>query len=125
MSESEPSAPELLARALEHLEPAERKRVTAWCLSRMSGMSHFGWIARQERAEMLKAVPEIAPEASALYMRHLGGSLRGEHQTVPVRLPTELHTRLRTWSTENGFSMATVVRGLVSRFLDQQAPVEP
>ena len=51
-----------------------------------------------------------------------GGLLRGEHQVVPVRLPAELHGRLRDWCTEHGFSMATVVRGLVARFLDGQAP---
>jgi predicted DNA-binding protein len=39
---------------------------------------------------------------------------------LPVRLPPELHERLRAWSTEQGFSMASVVRGLVERFLDQQ-----
>ena len=41
---------------------------------------------------------------------------------VPVRLPADLHTRLREWSAEHGFSMATVVRGLVSRFLESQEP---
>ena len=40
---------------------------------------------------------------------------------LPVRLPPELHERLRQWSTEAGFSMASVVRGLVERFLDEQA----
>jgi hypothetical protein len=40
---------------------------------------------------------------------------------LPVRLSPELHERLRTWSSANGFSMAGVVRGLVERFLDEQA----
>jgi hypothetical protein len=44
----------------------------------------------------------------------------GESTMLPVRLPPELHERLRAWSTEQGFSMAGVVRGLVERFLDQQ-----
>jgi hypothetical protein len=39
---------------------------------------------------------------------------------LPVRLPPELHERLRRWSNEHGFSMAAVVRGLVERFLDEQ-----
>lgn len=121
-----PSAPELLARALEHLEPEERQRVTAWCLSRITGPSRLSYFAaRDARAELLTHVQAIEPGFDALYARHLGGTLHGEHQTVPVRLPTELHARLRTWSSENGFSMATVVRGLVTRFLDQQTPLEP
>jgi hypothetical protein len=44
---------------------------------------------------------------------------------LPVRLPPELHERLRRWSNEHGFSMASVVRGLVERFLDEQAQKKP
>lgn len=45
----------------------------------------------------------------------------GPTAMLPVRLPPELHERLRQWSTEAGFSMASIVRGLVERFLDEQA----
>ena len=41
-------------------------------------------------------------------------------QPLLVRLPIGLHDRLRRWSTEHGFSMAAVARGLIERFLDQQ-----
>lgn len=44
---------------------------------------------------------------------------------LPVRLPPELHERLRRWSNEHGFSMAAVVRGLVERFLDEQGQRKP
>jgi hypothetical protein len=44
---------------------------------------------------------------------------------LPVRLPPELHARLREWCAEHGFSMAGVVRGLVERFLDGQAGKTP
>jgi hypothetical protein len=44
---------------------------------------------------------------------------------LPVRLPPELHERLRRWSNEHGFSMASVVRGLVERFLDEQGQRKP
>ena len=44
---------------------------------------------------------------------------------LPVRLPPELHERLRRWSNEHGFSMAAVVRGLVERFLDEQGQRSP
>jgi hypothetical protein len=45
-----------------------------------------------------------------------------EHQTLPVRLPDEQHARLKAWCAEHGFSMATVVRGLVENFLQSQSP---
>jgi hypothetical protein len=40
---------------------------------------------------------------------------------LPVRLPTEQLDRLRSWCADHGFSMAVVIRGLVDRFLDDQA----
>ena len=49
----------------------------------------------------------------------------GQSTMLPVRLPPELHERLRSWSTEKGFSMAGVVRGLVERFLDEQSGTKP
>jgi hypothetical protein len=45
---------------------------------------------------------------------------RQMEQPLLVRLPTDLHVRLRSWATSHGFSMASVVRGLVERFLDEQ-----
>ena len=45
-----------------------------------------------------------------------------ESQLVTIRLPAERHAQLRRWCTEHGFTMASVVRGLVERFLEQQAP---
>jgi hypothetical protein len=47
--------------------------------------------------------------------------MTGPVAMLPVRLPPELHERLRRWSTDAGFSMASVVRGLIERFLDEQA----
>ena len=41
-------------------------------------------------------------------------------QPLLVRLPAELHGRLRSWSTTHGFSMAAVSRGLIERFLEEQ-----
>ncbi|MEX2202879.1 MAG: hypothetical protein WD965_02205 [Actinomycetota bacterium] len=57
-----------------------------------------------------------------------GGSVEASGAGVamlPVRLPPELHERLRRWSNEHGFSMAAVVRGLVERFLDEQGQKKP
>lgn len=46
-----------------------------------------------------------------------------EHQTFPVRLPEEQHAALKAWCNAHGYSMATVVRGLVENFLrGQQSP---
>jgi hypothetical protein len=45
----------------------------------------------------------------------------GPWQSVPVRLSTEQHERLKQWCQANGFTMAVVLRGLVARFLDDQA----
>ena len=43
-------------------------------------------------------------------------------QMVPVRFSSQQHAQLRQWCGEHGFSMATVIRGLVSRFLEGQLP---
>jgi hypothetical protein len=45
----------------------------------------------------------------------------GEHRMVPLRLPEPLYDRLKAWCGEHGFAMAVVMRGLVERFLDDQA----
>lgn len=42
-------------------------------------------------------------------------------QLSTVRLPTESHAKLRDWCSTHGFTMAAVIRGLVERFLDEQA----
>jgi hypothetical protein len=45
------------------------------------------------------------------------------YRMVPVRLPEEQYARFKAWCGEHGFSMAVVVRGLLERFLAQQATV--
>jgi hypothetical protein len=51
----------------------------------------------------------------------VGPETGGPWQSVPVRLSTEQHERLKQWCQANGFTMAVVLRGLVARFLDDQA----
>ena len=46
-------------------------------------------------------------------------------QPLLVRLPIDLHDRLRQWATSHGFSMAAIARGLVERFLDEQERSTP
>jgi hypothetical protein len=55
----------------------------------------------------------------------LGAETGGPWQSVPVRLSTDQHERLKQWCQANGFTMAVVLRGLVARFLDDQATRRP
>jgi hypothetical protein len=55
----------------------------------------------------------------------LGPETGGPWQSVPVRLSTDQHERLKQWCQTNGFTMAVVLRGLVARFLDDQATRPP
>ncbi|HEX3778060.1 MAG TPA: hypothetical protein VHX38_00195 [Pseudonocardiaceae bacterium] len=130
---------DLLVDALEHLPAADRKRVTAWVLARTT--RQYNWLSREgapgaptpsERAGRPPLAPPVrrviaersfgdptAREALAAALL-VGTPLKGEHQVVPVRLPAQLHTQLRDWCAEHGFSMATVIRGLLTRFLEGQ-----
>jgi hypothetical protein len=87
---------------------------------------------------LFRCVPEpVTFEPSGTFTRRLPGpsvpadvvmlsqsgpplEMSGPAAMLPVRLPPELHERLRGWSGQHGFSMASVVRGLVERFLDEQ-----
>jgi hypothetical protein len=55
----------------------------------------------------------------------LGPETGGPWQSVPVRLSTDQPERLKQWCQANGFTMAVVLRGLVARFLDDQATRRP
>jgi hypothetical protein len=55
----------------------------------------------------------------------VGPETGGPWQSVPVRLSTEQHERLKQWCQTHGFTMAVVLRGLVARFLDDQATRRP
>jgi len=55
----------------------------------------------------------------------LGPETGGPWQSVPARLSTDQHERLKQWCQANGFTMAVVLRGLVARFLDDQAARTP
>ncbi|HEY2698896.1 MAG TPA: hypothetical protein VGJ45_25790 [Pseudonocardiaceae bacterium] len=124
MAEKKP-IPDLLVEALEHLEPEDRKRATAWVLSRVT--RQYGWMSREGGASTPQArrLPYAAYSADAAIAMpdaalFAGTTLKGDHQVVPVRLPAELHAQLRDWCTEHGFAMATVIRGLLTKFLAVQ-----
>jgi hypothetical protein len=128
MGEPEPSPRELIARAVEQgLKPEERQKVTAWLLERSFGTRLGGHsigigtaigsaVATEQRERLLEVT--FGSGSSA-------GGRRGEHQVVPIRLPTDQHAALRDWCQEHGFTMATVVRGLVERFLEEQGGRRP
>lgn len=112
----------MLAELLETAPPETRRVITAWLLraQRPAGTSvgvpwlplplelpHHG----EPRGEVIERVRRLA-----------GGLPAGtDSQVVTLRLPTEGHAALREWCAAHGFSMAAVVRGLVERFLEQQA----
>ncbi|MGH3681481.1 MAG: hypothetical protein ACRDT2_14715, partial [Natronosporangium sp.] len=54
-----------------------------------------------------------------------GMPVSADSQMVTLRLPATRHAALRAWCAEHGFSMAAVVRGLVERFLEEQATAQP
>jgi hypothetical protein len=121
MTDSEQTPPAVLARAVESLSPVERQQVVAWLLGRSFGTRLGGQsigigsaigsaIASEQRERLLEVT----------FGSGQSGGRRGEHQVVPIRLPTDQHAALRDWCQEHGFTMATVVRGLVERFLEEQ-----
>lgn len=105
-----------LTALLETLPAPDRQEITAWLL----------------RTGRVPAWPdpaaEVAPELVAGHLggharlRQIGGALTAgeDSQLVTIRLPAERHASLRQWCAEHGFTMATVVRGLVERFLTQE-----
>ncbi len=119
----------LLVRALAQLAPDERDQVYTWLLG--SSLTPDLGPASQLTRRLSWAMKAEAPsprqqefaEAGVELVRNLVRSPSGSaQQMVPVRFSAEQHARLRAWCAEHGFSMATVIRGLVNRFLDSQQP---
>jgi hypothetical protein len=106
MASSEQAA-KLLLRALESLGPSERRAVLEALLT--------GSIGRLQGRDPGSGTFGFLPVSA----HHQGRSSQME-QPLMVRLPTDLHRRLRAWATTNGFSMAAIARGLIERFLDEQ-----
>jgi hypothetical protein len=134
--EPSPDAVELLVRAVGQLDTADRDRVFAWLLRRDAGALAAAGSAAQ--AGPAAAAPEVAIPRRAMWLTSESQSVRalsqadialgmrpsppGGQQMVPVRFSTDQHAQLREWCAEHGFSMATVIRGLVARFLEGQLP---
>lgn len=104
----------VLVGAVSALPPADRDLVYRWLLRRDEAPpvpGRRGW----PRAAMRAGPPE--PDV----IKALQAAGPGGQQMVPVRFPAEQHAQLREWCAGHGFSMATVIRGLVARFLEGQA----
>lgn len=108
----------LLLKAVRALPRGEQDRVLA-ALVREAFGEPWRPVSSASSPDVVFSYPSRVPMPAPA----LGGP--GHSTMLPVRLPPELHERLRRWSTEQGFSMAGIVRGLVERFLDQQAGSKP
>lgn len=117
-----PDPAALLVQAVGTLPAEDRDAVLAWLLRSNPqgigiaalGQSGLGGL-RERRLGMVGDF--IAAQAPAA-----GRPQAGAQQVVPVRFSAEQHAQLRGWCAEHGFSMATVIRGLVARFLELQLP---
>ena len=103
------NVPEKLAALLETLPSAERQEIAAWLFAGSQAKANTLWFDPSRFDEMIIGIG-TAPFPAA-----------ENTQLSTVRLPTESHARLRAWCSTHGFTMAAVIRGLVERFLDEQA----
>lgn len=106
-------AARLLLKALESLPPRDRNLVLRNLLTgRLDPI-------RGRRPSQLRTTTEAFP--FSFPQTRVGMEVtRQVEQPLLVRLPADLHARFRRWATSHGFSMASVVRGLVERFLEEQ-----
>jgi hypothetical protein len=100
----------LLVNAVNRLEASDRDEVLIELVRRGLGSSGVGGGRSQ-----------VGPRAS--FVDALSGSVpvAGERRNVLVRFDAAQHELLRAWCQANGTAMATVLRGLVDRFLRAQA----
>jgi hypothetical protein len=118
----------LLVKAIGMLPESERDQVYTWLLSStMSGgglaspYAGTGPLPRRLRDLSAQLLPLISAGAGPGTAH---GARAAAQQVVPVRFAAEQHAQLRSWCAEHGFSMATVIRGLVARFLEGQLPAQ-
>lgn len=118
----------LVIEAVGQLPEADRDRVYAWLLRtgmRPSPTGMPGPLARQASWELSRrprTQTQTREWGATVVAELVRGTSSPTQQMVPVRFSAEQHTRLRAWCAEHGFSMATVIRGLVGRFLESQQP---
>jgi ParG len=114
--ETAPDPVNFLISAVNTLPPAQRDAVWAWLLSRGAPVT----VPAAPGAASLEMAGALLRPGSAALAQSVRAMPAGGQQIVPVRFPSEQHAQLREWCAEHGFSMATVIRGLVARFLEGQ-----
>lgn len=115
-----PSVSDLLVKAVRALPQEEQDAILAGLLDRSSTPPAFSSMARRWTPQFLSHFlpdPTAYPAPAPGRPTERGAALR----VVPVRLATEQYEVLKQWCEANDFSMATVIRGLVDRFLTSQA----
>jgi hypothetical protein len=108
---------ELLLKAVRLLEQDEQDEV-------LRGLLRTGR-APDAAPGAVPARPMSSADRTARVVDLFGadpGGAEGGLKVLPVRLPAGDYDRLRDWSRRQGFSMAVVIRTLLERFLDEQAP---
>jgi hypothetical protein len=114
---------ELLVAAMNSLQPADRDLVYAWLLRRaLSAPATNPWPMEPAGASLAELTRTMLRQGGPGIAHSLRASVTSGQQMVPVRFSSEQHAQLRQWCAEHGFSMATVIRGLVARFLEGQLP---
>ena len=111
---------QLLVSAVGALPETDRDLVYAWLLRRGFGTGAGSGpvsLTGARGASLTALLQSNVTLASGAQLAQASGQ-----QMVPVRFSSQQHAQLRQWCSEHGFSMATVIRGLVSRFLEGQPP---
>jgi hypothetical protein len=117
---TEPPLADLLVKAVRALPQEEQDIILAGLLDRASAPRAASVLPRWAQGQT-HAIPDI--DLAQTHLTRLidrGTNLR----VVPVRLSVEQHDALKQWCESNDFSMATVIRGLVDRFLATQTRPE-
>jgi hypothetical protein len=112
--------PRLLLKAFHSLSQDEQETLVREWFGRWSAPWPQGTPLPEQLHTLLGSVQRVE-----LGVAGAGPETGGPWQTVPVRLSTEQHEGLKQWCQANGFTMAVVLRGLVARFLDDQAARRP
>ena len=116
----------LMLKAVRSLPPEEQDklleglletRLAPWPGPGGPGLSPADLLAGRAVAHRVRG-PDAGLE---LALPPLGPETGGPWQSVPVRLSTDQHDRLKQWCQANGFTMAVVLRGLVVEEAGDQA----
>ena len=112
----------LLAKALATLSDEEQGQVLKSLLPVPPfAVQHPGGLSEMTAtmaATALGRQEEVLAAYRIQQLREAAGS--SQQMSLLVRLPASVHAELKTWSEEHGYSMNTVVRGLLDRFLKEQ-----